>query len=97
MAIVSNQRIWDCIANNLQALSGLRGKQENLIRFANMQGFTLRDVDRSFSHAIVMGARAAPGTLGRCTGGRLEVYSLQIKCGRYRMPSDRSSITSQRS
>jgi hypothetical protein len=32
-----------------------------IIRFANMQGFTLRDVDRSLSHAIVMGGASSPG------------------------------------
>ncbi len=61
MTMVSNERILGSIGNNLQALSGIRGKQENLIQFAETLGFSLRDVDQGLSHAIVMGGATGAG------------------------------------
>jgi hypothetical protein len=61
MSMVSKERIVSAIGANLQALSGLRGKQENLIQFAEMLRFSLRSVDQGLSHAIVMGGATGPG------------------------------------
>ena len=61
MAMVSKERILNCVSNNLTALSGLRGKQENLIAFAELLRFPLKNVDLGLSHAIVMGGAVGPG------------------------------------
>jgi hypothetical protein len=58
--MVSKDRILQCVNNNLQALSCVRGKQENLIGFAEILNFPLKDIERGLSHAIVMG-----GAIGR--------------------------------
>ncbi len=61
MSMVSKERVLNAISTNLQALSGSRGKQENLIQFAEMLGFSLRDADQGLSHAVVMGGATGPG------------------------------------
>jgi hypothetical protein len=61
MTMVSTERILGSIGNNLQALSGIRGKQENLIQFAETLGFSLLDVDQGLSHAIVLGGATGAG------------------------------------
>jgi hypothetical protein len=61
MGMVSKERILSAIGANLQALSGLRCKQENLIQFAEMLGFSLRNVDQGLSHTIVMGGATGWG------------------------------------
>ena len=61
MSMVSVERILSSISANLQALSGLRDKQENLIQFAEMLAFSLRDVDQGLSHVVVMGGATGPG------------------------------------
>jgi hypothetical protein len=61
MANVSPDRICDCISRRLQSLTRQRSSQENLLRFAESLGFTLRDVDRCLSHAIPMGGASGRG------------------------------------
>jgi hypothetical protein len=61
MAMVSKERILGCVNNNLQALSCSRGKQENLIDFAELLKFSLKDVGLGLSHAIVMGGAVGRG------------------------------------
>src|SRR5579863_8598995 len=59
--MASKRQILECVNNNLTALSGLRGTQENLIAFAELLRFSLKDIEQGLSHAIVMGGATGPG------------------------------------
>jgi len=59
--MVTKQKILGSVGNSFQALAGIRAKQEILIAIAEQLGFSLRDVDRGLSHAIVFGGAAGPG------------------------------------
>jgi len=61
MAMVSQERILECLRRELSALASSRQKQLILIEFAEKLGFSLRDVDRALKEIVVFGGSVGPG------------------------------------
>jgi hypothetical protein len=58
--MIGQREILSCVTNNLQSLSFSRQKQEILVEFGEMLGFSVKDVDQGLAHIVVMG-----GAIGR--------------------------------
>lgn len=61
MAMVSQERILECLRLELSALASSRQKQLILIEFAEKLGFSLRNVDQALQEIIVFGGSVGPG------------------------------------
>jgi hypothetical protein len=61
MAMVSQERILDCLRLELTALASSRQKQLILIEFAEKLGFSLRNADQALQEIIVFGGSVGPG------------------------------------